>query len=236
MKDKFTSYFRSKNLTFLTLIAVFLGFAVFISNDLMGKSNEKEKCQETNTADKRKLQSSKPSKNLQKTDACVKMGVAPQEQIIQFPDYGELDPFAEMLLMQKRMDRLFDSTFSRFRRSPGFVLKKDFNFVPKMDISEDKDKYIIRMDLPGMKKADIKITFKGKTLVISGKREKEIKNTKDNKAISYECSYGEFTRMCSLPGPFDKSKTKAKYDKGVLTVTIAKLPEKKEKEISVKVE
>jgi HSP20 family protein len=134
------------------------------------------------------------------------------------------------------MDQLFDSTFSRFRMSPGFVVKNGNSiFIPRMDLSEDKENYIIRMDLPGMKKSDIKITFKGKNLLVSGKKEK-VKESKGNKAISYERSYGSFTRICSLPGPVDKNKTKAKYSNGVLTVTVAKAPEKKEKEVTIKVD
>lgn len=236
MKNKFKSYLMSRKLTVLTLITLFFGFTIFISNTSMGKSNEKAKSTKTKITNKRTQQSSKPSKNLQKANTSAQVGIIPQEQILLFPDYADLDPFTEMSLLQRRMDRIFASTFNRFRSSPGFVLRKAPHYVPQMDLREAKDKYIILIDLPGMKKSNIKVTFAGNNLVISGKREHTIKKSKDNKIISYERSYGTFTRVCSLPGPVDKSKTNAKYKNGVLTVTVAKLPVKKAKAVAIKVE
>jgi HSP20 family protein len=236
MKAVVENYSRSKHLMFFTSVAIIFILTLFSTVNLWGAANESKESQKISNTDKQKQQTPKSSKNLQKADVCVNVGVIPDKRLAPSPDYAELDPFGEMRLMQERMDRLFDSTFSRFRMSPGFVVKDGgFPFIPKMDISEDKNNYIIRIDLPGMEKSDIKITFKGKNMIVSGKKER-VKESKDNKGISYERSYGQFSRICSLPGPFDKSKTKAKYSKGVLNVTVAKAPEKKEKEVTVKVD
>jgi len=233
MKNVLRNYSASKSLIVLTSAAIIFALTLFSTTNLWGAANESKENRKTSNPDKQ--QTAKSSKNLQKAGAGVNVGMTPGKRGAPLPGYAELDPFAEMRLMQERMDRIFDSTFSRFRMSPGFVSKNNSSFfVPRMDISENKNNYIVKVDLPGMDKSDIKITFKGRNLVVSGKKEK-VKESKDHKAISYERSYGSFTRMCSLPGPVDKDKTKAKYSKGVLTVTVAKAPEKKEKEITVKV-
>jgi HSP20 family protein len=109
------------------------------------------------------------------------------------------------------------------------------SFSPKMDISENKENYILRLDIPGVAKSDISIKVQNNNLVISGKRDDKVENYKDNKMIRYERSYGNFTRVYSLPGPFDKDKIKAKYENGVLTITVPKT-EKTQSETEIKVE
>ena len=233
MKKVIRNHSLAENLMLLLPVTVIFILTLFSTVNLWGAANESKESQETSNSSKQQI--TKSSKNIQKASAGIDVGVNPKCGTEHLDDYNKLDPFEEMRLMQERMDRIFDSTFSRFRMSPGFILKrKDSFFVPRMDLSEDKNNYIVKVDLPGMEKSDIKITFKGKNLLVSGKKEK-IKESKGSRAISYERSYGSFTRICSLPGPIDKHKTKAKYSKGVLIITVAKAPEKKEKELTIKV-
>lgn len=236
MKDIVKAYLCSRHFTFIAVMALFLFSTLFFATNLQGNDNENSKNKKSSTKIKQQ-QTAKSSQNIQEADSGIKMGVVQQVPVTGFPDYTDLAPFTEMRLMQEQMESLFDSTFSRFRKSPGFILKNNqYPFVPKMDISENPQNYIIKIDLPGMNKSDIKITFKGNNLIISGTRTKTDKNTKDAKVIMYERSYGHFTRVLSLPGPFDKNKVEARYAKGVLTVNIAKTPPQKEKEVTIKVE
>ena len=234
MKKLIRNHSVAEHLMLLLPVTIIFFLILVSTTNLWGAANESKEDQKTSNTNKQ--QTAKSSKDIQKTGAGINVGVIPQKRGTAQPRYAELDPFNEMRLMQERMDRIFDSTFSRFCMSPGFMSKNNSRiFIPRMDLSEDKNNYIIRMDLPGMEKSDIKITFKGKNLFVSGRKEK-VKESKGNKAISYERSYGSFTRICSLPGPIDKNKTKAKYSKGVLTVTVAKAPEKKEKDVTIKID
>lgn len=237
MKKSIGSRFNmrsSKVLSFITVIFVSL---LFFALNLQGSASRVKEQSNENNKDKAK-QVEKSSEKSDKLESDDTTDSETQKTRIYAPRYRTLNPLMEMRLMQERIDRFFNSTINHFHNRPGIVLSDERAFIysPKMDISENDNQYIVRMDLPGMKKTDIKITFRGRRLVITGNREQKIENSEDDKAISYERSYGEFTRIFSLPGPFDKEKTKAKYKAGVLTITIEKIPEEKEKEITIEVE
>jgi HSP20 family protein len=217
----------------LPTLALAVIFVFAFSSVVWGNNDETDK--NKSTSKKEKILSEKPAKDDKTANVETDTRITPYYKW-PFPDYSKLDPFAEMQLMQEQMDRIFASTFSRFRNSPGFVLKDiDSSFSPKMDISENKENYILRLDIPGVAKSDISIKVQDNNLVISGKREEKVENYKDNKMIRYERSYGKFSRIYSLPGPFDKDKIKAKYKNGVLTVTVPKT-EKKKTETEIKIE
>lgn len=151
-----------------------------------------------------------------------------------FPAYNTLDPFQEMAIFREQMDRIFNDTFSRFRRSPGFAVKDDSTFSPRMDIGQGKDSYTIKMDIPGVEKSDIKVKLKGRLLTISGKREEIVEDDQNNQQFQTERRFGAFERVFSLPGPVKPDQVKADYKNGVLTLTIPK-SEPKQDEFEVKV-
>jgi len=233
-----TKNFSTSNPRFyLTLaLAIFFVFAFYFAVNLWGNTDETDK--NKSTSKKEKVQTEKPAKDDKAANVETDTRITPYYKW-PFPDYSKLDPFAEMQLMQEQMDRIFASAFSRFRNSPGFVLKDmDSSFSPKMDISENKENYIIRLDIPGVTKSDISIKVQDNNLIISGRKDEKVENTKDSKSIkviSYERFSGQFIRSCSLPGPFDKDKIKAKYENGVLTITVPKM-EKEKNETEIKVE
>ncbi len=106
---------------------------------------------------------------------------------------------------------------------------------PAVDIEEDKDKYIVKADIPGMKQEDIKVEIDDGVLKISGERKYEKKEEdKDKKYHYYERSYGAFERRFVLPSDTDVDKIDAKYENGVLEIQIPKTESKKPKEIKVK--
>jgi HSP20 family protein len=231
MKGAIKNFFTSKpHSVFVPALAVFLAFAFYFATNSWGKTNETDK--QKSSSEKQKIQAGESPENNAPANLQSDVWITPWTA----PAYSDLDPFSEMRLMRERVERLFNSTFSRFRRSPGFILKnRDFSFSPKMDISEDKKNYTLRLDLPGVSKSDINIKVKNNSLIISGKREQKLENYEDNKMIRYERSHGQFTRICSLPGPFEEEKVKAKYKNGVLFVTVPKA-EKKETETEIKIE
>jgi HSP20 family protein len=106
-------------------------------------------------------------------------------------------------------------------------------FLPRADVVETENELEVTVDLPGMKPEEVNVEVKNGDLWITGKRAEE----KEEKGKTYhrvERRYGEFRRVLSLPAAIDSDKVAAKYDNGVLKVTIPKMEEAKPKRIEVK--
>jgi HSP20 family protein len=104
--------------------------------------------------------------------------------------------------------------------------------TPAVDILEEKDKYIVKADLPGLKQDAVKIEYAENILTISGEKKQETSETAGDRHY-FERSFGNFERRINLPAGTEADKIKAKMDNGVLTVEIPKAEEKKPKEIKV---
>lgn len=130
--------------------------------------------------------------------------------------------------LHDEIDELFNFPFSNFG------LCKEEYFSPSLDVYEDKDNVYVEAELPGLEKKDIKISLKGRTLAISGRKEEE---NKEKKQGSFYCERlrGNFYREIGLTQGVDASKIKANYAKGVLQVTLPKKEEEKEKTININV-
>jgi HSP20 family protein len=105
---------------------------------------------------------------------------------------------------------------------------------PLVDIIEDEKQYLIRAELPDMKKEEVKLTVENDVLTISGERKYE-KETAGYKHHRIERAYGSFVRSFSLPEDADGSKVSADYKDGMLTVRLPKSEKAKPKAIEVKV-
>jgi HSP20 family protein len=128
---------------------------------------------------------------------------------------------------------LFADFFDEFF-TPNLMQQTSFK-VPAVDITEEKDKYLVKADLPGMKQEEVKVEIDNNVLVISGERKNEREEKDESKHYHYyERSYGSFERRFVLPGDIDAEKIDAKYDNGVLEIEIPKIEGKKPKEIKIK--
>jgi HSP20 family protein len=105
---------------------------------------------------------------------------------------------------------------------------------PLVDISEDDKEYLIKAELPEVKKEDVKVTAEEGTLTIMGERkfEKEVNGKKYHRV---ERAYGSFVRNFSLPDDASPAKVRAEFKDGVLTVHLAKTQKAKPQEIEVTV-
>jgi HSP20 family protein len=106
---------------------------------------------------------------------------------------------------------------------------------PLVDVIDEKNNLIVKAELPGMDKKDIKISLGENTLIIRGERKEE----KEAKKEDYYCCervYGTYSRTITLPVRIDKSKVKASYNNGVLEITLPKTEEVKPKEIEIETE
>ncbi|MBI5093172.1 MAG: Hsp20/alpha crystallin family protein [Candidatus Hydrogenedentes bacterium] len=143
---------------------------------------------------------------------------------------GNSDPFQHMNQLRQQMDQLFNQAFGS--TPPGFGTNLgggaiDMTFSPKVDMTEDADSYIITIDAPGTDKSNLDVKLEDRTLTISGKRDGTIAKQDGGKVIRQERVSGEFQRAIVLPGPVQEGSMTAKYDNGVLRVTIKKANEPK---------
>jgi HSP20 family protein len=135
------------------------------------------------------------------------------------------DPFAEV-----------DGLFNRLGRWPRLTMEGEkglsFEWSPSADISETDKEYLIRAQLPGMKKEDVKVTVSDDLLTIQGERKQE-KDIKNEKFHRIETQYGSFTRTFSLPDNVKAEGISCESKDGVLTVHVPKTEHKKPKEIAI---
>lgn len=103
------------------------------------------------------------------------------------------------------------------------------DFVPAIDLQEKPDAFMVTVDLPGIKREDIKVDFSDNVLTISGERTRE---TKEGEKYT-EKSYGRFMRSFSLPTKVTSEKIDAKFENGVLRLTLPKEPAAKAQSIKI---
>ncbi len=126
------------------------------------------------------------------------------------------DPFKEMRLMQQRMNQLFDDSFDRSfgAGASGFL-------SPQTDIKAEDGRYVVTLDIPGMDKDTIDVEVKNGSLVVSGKRSIQ-KENKGDRFYSQQRSFGQFMKTLALPDDAQADQVEARYDKGVLEITIGR--------------
>ena len=114
----------------------------------------------------------------------------------------------------------------------GFPEERKKQAFPACDFHEDKDHCFISLDLPGLKKEDIKIRYENKILSISGNRKEEYKRER-GRGPFVEKFYGSFQRSFSLPFDLDEDKISAHFSNGVLELALPKTSQSKGKEIAI---
>ena len=143
------------------------------------------------------------------------------------------DPFKEMEDLQSRFAKLFGLAPTRLGNG-GKELMTVTEWAPAVDIIEDEKEYLVKADLPDVKKEDVKVIVESGVLTITGQRKVE-KEEKDKKYHRVERSYGNFLRSFALPDGADGSKVNAEFRDGVLKVHLPKSEKVKPKAIEVKV-
>ena len=102
-----------------------------------------------------------------------------------------------------------------------------------MDVYETEDKIVAKLELPGIEPANVDVSVEDSTLTISGTREFS-DEVKEESYHRVERRYGSFTRAITLPQTVDTENVDANFDKGVLTIEVAKVEKAKPKKIQVK--
>lgn len=143
------------------------------------------------------------------------------------------DPFSDM-------ESLFSRLMPRSSVSwPRLALDDDgsakFEWSPSVDISENEKEFLVRAEVPAVKKEDIKVTVDGGMITIAGER-KQQKEEKNAKYHRVESVYGSFSRSFSLPENIDANSIKCESQDGVLTVHIPKTEAEKAKPVEIKIQ
>ena len=129
----------------------------------------------------------------------------------------------------------FPALFGRWPRAFETNGKQIFEWSPAVDISETDGEYLIRADLPAVKKEDVHITVADSTLTISGERNQKTEETKE-KLHRVETVYGKFSRSFTLPDNADTANIRAESKDGVITVHVAKSRSEAKKPTEIKVQ
>lgn len=140
-----------------------------------------------------------------------------------FPTYRIRNPWEELHRMRRQLDQMFEESPDQ-RVSAGVF--------PLINLTEDRDKYYVRAELPGVKGDELDIQVTGKNLSISGER----KIASEEEGARYhrrEREAGTFSRVIGLPGDVDADKVEANLENGILSITVPKAEIAKPRQISV---
>jgi HSP20 family protein len=139
------------------------------------------------------------------------------------------NPWTEMAALKRDFDRFFDIHVPDVFRNGG---THEALWMPRMDLHETDNAFVVEADLPGMAIEDISVQVEGTTLVIAGERKGE-QSSRTGNITHLERSFGRFQRAMTLPAAVQVDAVEAKYTNGVLTVTVPKAEEAKTKRIAI---
>jgi HSP20 family protein len=142
------------------------------------------------------------------------------------------DPFRELEDVSDRLNRMLARPATQTPSGKETMIVADW--TPSVDISETEGEYQIQVEIPDVKKDDVKITLEDGVLTIQGQRKQE-KEQQSTKYHRIERSYGSFARTFSLPDVIEVEKVKAEFQDGVLHLHLPKSEKAKPKTIEVKV-
>lgn len=137
------------------------------------------------------------------------------------------DPFREAITLREAMDRLFEDTFVPARRREA---AEEHVYRLPLDAYVTPDEIVVLASMPGVKPEDVEITIEGDTLTIKGERPAPLENVD---YVMRERPYGKFQRTLNINIPVDADKAEAKYENGLLTLTIPKAEAVRPKTIQV---
>lgn len=141
-----------------------------------------------------------------------------------FPTWENRSPFTELERIRRQMERQFE----------GWPYQRPTSGVfPLINLTENKDSFLIRAELPGMSSADLDMQATSNSVSISGERKIPAEN-KEAKYHRREREAGQFSRIVGLPSEIDPDKVEASMVNGILTVVVPKAQAAKPRQINVR--
>lgn len=144
-------------------------------------------------------------------------------------DLVRWQPFDRRIGVQSRINDLFDDIFASARR---YSTVDSTVWTPSVDLLESHDAYLIRAELPGMKREDVNVEFKEEVLTVSGERKYE----EPAAGVEYhrsERAFGRFSRSFRLPKTIKQEDIKATYQDGLLEIHVPKADAAKARQIAI---
>jgi HSP20 family protein len=145
---------------------------------------------------------------------------------------ARFDPFRDIAVLQDRMNRLFNDSFSGRNREDDLMSRG--TWTPAVDIYEEDGGLVLKAEVPDISREDIDVSIENNTLTLRGER-KLSNEIKQENFHRIERPYGTFVRQFSLPPTVDAGKIAAEYKQGVLTVKLPVREDAKPRTINVEV-
>jgi HSP20 family protein len=141
------------------------------------------------------------------------------------------DPFRDLEDFEQRLASVFGRSVAKPNGEEALSIA---DWAPLVDISEDEKEFLVKAELPGLKKEEIKVTVENGVMTISGERKVE-KEEKTKKYHRVERAYGKFERSFTLPDKADGAKVSAEFKDGVLQLHLPKTENPTSKALEVKI-
>jgi HSP20 family protein len=142
-------------------------------------------------------------------------------------------PLEGVAVLQNRLNSIFND----FGSSNGEMQNESLsagNFIPAVDIYEDANRLVLKLETPGIPQEDLQINLENQTLTVKGER-KFVKDEKEENFHRIERRYGSFVRSFTLPATIETDSARANYENGVLTVTMQKKEAAKPKQLKIEI-
>lgn len=143
------------------------------------------------------------------------------------------NPERDLMRLDREFSRLFDFFTNRFDTRDDREYENAV-WSPFTDIAEDDNQYTLKLELPGIKKGDVKISYNNGALTVSGERKEEKEET-NKKYHRIERAYGNYYRSFTLPSKIKEDNISAEFSDGILTIEVPKAEEAKPREIEINV-
>jgi HSP20 family protein len=144
-----------------------------------------------------------------------------------FRDIERWEPFHELEILQREMNRVFERMMPRGNGGTMAV-----PFMPSAEMYETPEEIRLKIEVPGLEPKDLNVEVTEDEVSISGERQSETK-TEEKGMIHSELRYGKFERVIPLPTPIQMENVKSEYKNGVLYLTLPKLEEGKKRSVKV---
>ncbi len=141
------------------------------------------------------------------------------------------NPFEEILRLQRELERLARSAIVPVQEVEKEVEER-LKFVMPVEVYETPNEFVVKVELPGVKKEDVDIVIRDNYLVIKAEKKEEVEEERQHVHVR-ERVYGKFERVIPLPPDLDTDNAKASFKDGVLEIRIPKKAATKEKKITI---
>ncbi len=142
-------------------------------------------------------------------------------------------PLEGVAVLQNRLNSIFND----FANSTGELQNESLsagNFVPPVDIYEDANRLVLKIEVPGIPQEDLQINLENQTLTVKGER-KFVNDEKEENFHRIERRYGSFVRSFTLPSTIETESAQANYENGVLAITLPKKEAAKPKRVKIEI-